>query len=150
LRNHLRDERAKAVAQKRGAGQPVASLDEADEEGAPLREPAGGSTPDAEFDRDWALTLLRRVVERLRAECAASGRGALFNHLQAFLFGDADAATHAEAALQLGMSEGAVKTAGSRLRLRYQELIRAEIRQTVDTDEEVERELRHLFAAVRA
>jgi len=150
LRNHLRDERARAIAQKRGGGQPVASLDEADEDGAPLREPSGGPVPDAEFDRDWALTLLGRVVDRLRTECAATGRAALFTHLQACLYGDADAATHAEAARRLGLSEGAVKTAGTRLRQRYQELIRAEIRQTVDTDEEVETELRHLFAAVKA
>ena len=59
-------------------------------------------------------------------------------------------ATHAEAARRLGLSEGAVKTAGTRLRQRYQELIRAEIRQTVDTEDEVEAELRDLFAAVRA
>lgn len=150
LRNHLRDGLGKASAQKRGGGHEVSSLDEAGEDGAPLWEPAGGSMPDAEFDRDWALTLLGRVVDRLRADCETSGRGALFTHLQTFLYGDADAASHTEAARRLGMSESAVKTAGTRLRQRYQELIRAEIRQTVDTDAEVEAELRDLFAAVKA
>lgn len=150
LQNHLRDQRDKACAQKRGGGLDVASLDETDEEGAPLREPVGGPAPDAAFDRDWALTLLGRVVDTLRAECAASGRGGLFAHLHSFLYGDHEAASHAEAARLLGMSEGAVKTAGTRLRQRYQELIRAEIRQTVNTDAEVEVELRDLFAAVKS
>lgn len=150
LRNHLRDQRDRSLAQKRGGGQRVASLDEADEEGTPLLDPAGGPVPDAVFDRDWALTLLGRVVDTLRAECEASGRGALFAHMESFLYGDHEAMSHAEAARRTGMTEAAVKTAGARLRRRYQELIRAEIRQTVNTESEVEAELRDLFAAVKS
>ena len=51
---------------------------------------------------------------------------------------------------ELGMSEQAVKVAVHRLRRRYQELIRAEIAQTVATTEEIDDELRDLFNAVRA
>ena len=46
-------------------------------------------------------------------------------------------------------ASAAVKTAVHRLRRRYQELLRAEVAQTVATPEEVEDELRDLFAAVR-
>ena len=49
----------------------------------------------------------------------------------------------------LGLSEPAVKTAAHRLRRRYRELLRAEVAQTVTSPEEVEDELRDLFAAVR-
>jgi hypothetical protein len=48
----------------------------------------------------------------------------------------------------LGMSEGAVKVAAHRLRLRYRELLREEIANTVTGPGEVEEELRHLFAAL--
>jgi len=44
----------------------------------------------------------------------------------------------------------AVKVAVHRLRRRYQELLRAEIAQTVASAGEVEDELRDLFAAVRS
>jgi uncharacterized protein YnzC (UPF0291/DUF896 family) len=48
------------------------------------------------------------------------------------------------------MSAEALKVAAHRLRRRYRELIRAEIAQTVTTAEEIDDELRDLFAAVRA
>ena len=48
------------------------------------------------------------------------------------------------------MSEGAVKVAAHRLRQRYRELLREEIANTVAGPEEVEEELRHLFAALSA
>jgi RNA polymerase sigma-70 factor (ECF subfamily) len=48
------------------------------------------------------------------------------------------------------MSADALKVAVHRLRRRYGELVRAEIAQTVTTAEEIEDELRDLFAAVRA
>ena len=46
------------------------------------------------------------------------------------------------------MSEGAVKVAAHRLRQRYRELLREEIANTVAGPEEVEEELRQLFAAL--
>lgn len=148
LRNHHRDLRSKAHAGKRGGGVAVASLDETDEDGSPLLQAADADAPDTEFDREWALTLLQRVAIRLRNEYEAAGKGGLFTHFQSFLYGDPDAASHAEAAARLGMSEGAVKVAGTRLRQRYQELIRTEIRQTVEADEDVEQELKELFVAL--
>jgi RNA polymerase sigma-70 factor (ECF subfamily) len=47
------------------------------------------------------------------------------------------------------MSEQAIKVAVHRLRRRYQELLRAEIAQTVATTAEIDDELRDLFKAVR-
>jgi len=37
-----------------------------------------------------------------------------------------------------------------RLRRKYRELLREQIRRTVDSPEEVEEEIRHLFAAISA
>ena len=49
---------------------------------------------------------------------------------------------------ELGLSEGAVKVAVHRLRQRYRELLREEIGRTVGTPEEIEEEIRELFAAL--
>ncbi len=51
---------------------------------------------------------------------------------------------------QLQMTEGAVKVAVHRLRNRCAELLRAEIAETVSSEEEIDDELRSLFAAVES
>jgi RNA polymerase sigma-70 factor (ECF subfamily) len=48
------------------------------------------------------------------------------------------------------MTEGAVRVAVHRLRCHYRDLVREEIAQTVDGPEDVDEELRHLFAALRS
>jgi RNA polymerase sigma-70 factor (ECF subfamily) len=50
-------------------------------------------------------------------------------------------------AAKLSMSEAAVKTAIYRMRKRYRELLRGEVAQTVANEEQIEDELRELFAA---
>ncbi len=47
------------------------------------------------------------------------------------------------------MTEGAVRVAVHRLRRRYRELLKEEIAQTVAGPDEIDEELRELFAAVR-
>ena len=46
------------------------------------------------------------------------------------------------------MSESAVKVAVHRLRQRYRELLRLEIANTVARPEQIEEEIRHLFAVL--
>ena len=83
----------------------------------------------------------------LRAEYADSGRAKLFDALKGCLAGGADAPC-AELAGQLGMTEGAVKVAVHRLRQRYRDRLRGVIADTVATAEEVDDEIRDLFAAL--
>ena len=99
------------------------------------------------FDRQWALTVLDRALDRLRGEYQRAGKGDLFDHLRPALAGDR-AAPYADLAIRLGISEGAVKVAVHRLRGRCREVVREEISQTVAGAEEVDRELRDLFAAL--
>ena len=54
----------------------------------------------------------------------------------------------AELADELGLSAEAIKVTVHRLRRRYGELLRTEIAQTVSSPEEIEDELRNLFAAL--
>jgi RNA polymerase sigma-70 factor (ECF subfamily) len=89
-----------------------------------------------------------QVLTRLQAEQEAAGKAAQFEHLRDSLMGDPAALRHAELGARLGMSDDAVKTAVSRLRRRYRELLREEIAHTVSGSAEVEEEIRHLFVVV--
>jgi RNA polymerase sigma-70 factor (ECF subfamily) len=146
--NHfLANERDRARAKKRGGGRPLLSLDSADAEGRYRAEPAENLTPEKLFERRWALALLQQVMTRLRDEFEAKGKGRLFDHLRGFLVGEKGVGYH-RAGRELGLSEGAVKVAVHRLRQRYRELLHEEIGRTVEGPDQVEEEVRELFAAL--
>jgi RNA polymerase sigma factor (sigma-70 family) len=111
-------------------------------------EPADNSTPEQCYERRWALTLLDTVLQRLRAEYEREGKKELFTALGGTLVGGRDSQPYASLAKQLNMNEGAVKVAVHRLRKRYRQLLRAEIAQTLASPEDVDEELRHLFAVL--
>lgn len=148
LNHFLSDERARACAQKRGGGQAVMSLDAQAAEGRYRLEPVDEATPEKTFERRWAQAVLEQAVARLRQEYTASGKGRLFDVLQHFQPGEQPTLSYAEAAAQLGASEGAVKTLIHRLRQRHQQLVREEIAHTVATAAEVDEELRHLILVI--
>jgi RNA polymerase sigma-70 factor (ECF subfamily) len=135
-------------AQKRGSGRPPLSLDFQAGEDRYHREPADHATPETVYERRWALAILGQALARLRQEMAGTGKERLFECLKGALAGEGLQESHARIAQELGMSEPAVKVAVHRLRRRYQELLRAEIAQTVNSPDEVEDELRDLFDAV--
>ena len=148
LRHFLANDWHRAQAQKRGGGRVPVSLDATSAETRYRMEPADQDSPDRVFERNWAVALMEQVLTRLRSEQARLGKGAQFEQLRDSLMGDPAAPRYADLGAQLGMSEDAVKTAVSRLRRRYRELLREEIAQTVTRPSEVEEEIRHLFAAL--
>ena len=85
---HLADRRDRENAAKRGGGRPQLAIDPLDAERRYAREPAHELTPERIFDRTWALTLLGRVVDRLRREYDDAGRSARFEELIAVLTRD--------------------------------------------------------------
>ena len=143
----LANERDRVRAKKRGGGRAILSLSAADAEGRYSAEPADALTPEKLFERRWAMALLQQVMTRLRDEFEAKDKGRLFDRLRGFLVGEKGAG-YRQAADELGLSEGAVKVAVHRLRQRYRELLHAEIGRTVGAPEEVEEEVRALFAAL--
>ena len=142
----LADEADRNRAQKRGGGT-VLSLEFSSGEDRYQREPAHDETPEWIFERRWALSVLDRVVERLRSEFMQHGRPEHFERLKVFLLGQSDA-PYAALAREMNTSEGALKVAIHRLRKRYRELFRLEIADTVADPGEVESELRFLAAAL--
>ncbi len=142
----LADEVDRNRAQKRGGGT-VLSLEFSSGEDRYQREPAHDETPEWIFERRWALSVLDRVVEKLRNEFVHHGRPEHFERLKVFLLGQSDA-PYAALAREMNTSEGALKVAIHRLRKRYRELFRQEIADTVADPGEVESELRFLAAAL--
>ena len=150
LKHFLANEWHKARAQKRGGGQIPIPIDMAAAETSIGFEPADTTTAEKIYERRWALTLLDRVLRRLREEFVRDGKEKLFEQLKPTLTEASRSVRYAEIAVRLGTSEGAVKVAVHRLRQRYRELLRAEIADTVAGPGEVEDELRNLFAALAA
>jgi RNA polymerase sigma-70 factor (ECF subfamily) len=145
IKNFLANARDQAQAQKRGGDRRCLSIDFASGESRLHFEPADDLTPDRVFDRQWALTLLACVMERLQAEYATLGKAAQFERLKETLTGDRERLPYAELGAELGISEEAARQAAARLRKRYRALLRQEVAQTVDEPADVDDEIRRLF-----
>ena len=150
LKYFLADERRRATAIKRGKGQTLIPLEELSTHERLDIEPADPVTAEQIYERRWASTVLERVLSRSKDEYRAAGNAALFDSLKQLLPDEPGAPSQADIAAQLGMTENAVRQAFHRFRQRYQSLLREEIADTVATPGDVEDELRHLIAVVRA
>jgi RNA polymerase sigma-70 factor (ECF subfamily) len=150
LKHFLLNERDRDQAQKRGGGRAPIPLELDTAEGRYRLEPPDTATPETIFERRWALTLLDRVLERLRREHVESERERLFEALKGFLTGQSETPKYGDVGASLGMTEGAVKVAVHRLRRRFGELLRDEIADTVADPADVEDEIRYLFKVLGA
>ena len=150
LKHFLANEWDRSQRQKRGGQIPHLSLDwQTADTQFQVADPAEPS-PDQAFDREWAMAVLTRVIERLSAECEADGRGRQFAELKLFLTAGKGELSHTNAAQALGLSAGAVRVAVHRLRKRYRQLLREEIAQTLADPAQVDEEMRALFGAFSA
>jgi RNA polymerase sigma-70 factor (ECF subfamily) len=150
LKHFLANERDRAMAIKRGEGERLIPLDELRDGERYGFEVTDTATADQIYERRWALTLLSQVVRRLAEEYRAAGNVVLFERLKALLTDEPNHPSQAQIAHELGMTENAVKQAYHRLRERYREALREEIYHTVIAPGDVEDELRHLIAVLRA
>ena len=102
------------------------------------------------YDQQWVISLLGRILKRLEAEFDRAGKGNQFEQLHGFIIGDYTGATYAQVAESLNMTEAAARKSASRMRRRYGELLREEIAKTVAGPDEVEDEIRNLFATMES
>ncbi len=147
--NHfLANEWDRAHALKRGGGEPHLPFDTVAAER--LCQVEGNSDLNAEerYERNWALQLLAQVRNRLKEEYRVAGTEARFDFLEQFLPGEDSPMTYAQAAAQLVVPEGTLKSDVHRLKQRYAQLLRKEVAHTVQDPEEVDDELRHLMAVL--
>lgn len=148
-KHFLSDARDQANAAKRGSGHAHESIEPGTDTspGLQLRD-ENTLSPEDEFDRKWAFTLLDHALAALAQEHQAAGKAPQFEVLKPWLTGDADNLSQVDAARELGMNEGAVKVAIHRLRRRFRELMKAEIARTLNDRSQVAQELECLIAAL--
>ena len=149
LKHFLVSQHRRAVTAKRGKGQQPVPLEELAAIGRADIEPADHLSADRIYERRWALTLMEHVLRRLRDEYVMAGNAELFDLLKQLLPDEPGAPSRAEIALQLGLTDNALRQAFHRFRQRYQLLLREEIGHTVAVASDVEDELRHLITVLR-
>lgn len=130
---------------KRGGGAESVSMDDED-----VAEVQDGRviSPDAAFDRQWAMTMLERSLEALRLECQVEGKGAFFYHVRPMLTGDSAYGDQGAVAATCGMSIEAFRVAVHRMKKRLRQCVKAEIAGTLDDTAEVTDEMQILFEAL--
>ncbi len=138
----------KQKAVKRGGSRKHFAFDFQQHDSTFSLEPVDTMTPERLFERRWVLVLLEQVMGRLRAEYVKVQKEHVFDRLKGSLLGAAAEESLAEIARQLGTSENAAKVAAHRLRKRYREMLRAEVAQTLADPQEIDDEIRELFAAL--
>jgi DNA-directed RNA polymerase specialized sigma24 family protein len=148
LNHYVSNVRDRDRAKKRGGSVRHVPVDGLSPEERYGREPADRWTPEKIFDRNWALTLLERVLVRVRDDWHGKGKGVVFDTLKSCLTGDDVSVSYRDVGVHLAMTEGAVKQAVHRLRRSYRDVLYDEIRHTVSHADDVEAELRYLMAAM--
>src|SRR5213076_1835423 len=150
LKHFLVSQHRRAVTVKRGKGQQPVPLEELAAIGRADFEPADHLSADRIYERRWALTLMEQVLRRLKDEYCTAGNAELFDLLKQLLPDEPGAPSRAEIAAHLGMKENAVRQALYRLCHRYQILHQCNVMQNVAIASDIEDELRHLIAVLRA
>lgn len=144
VKHFLSHQRKAARRLKRGAGMEALPLEEEACAVVDAHQPA----PDAEFDRQWAVTMLTRSLDALRLECRAQGREAFFETVKPLLMGETSHGDHTTLAEACRMNDAAFRMAVHRLKKRLRLCVKAEVAGTLDDPTMVQEEMQSLFAAL--
>jgi len=150
FQNFLAKDAERRKAQKRGGDATILSLSFDDAEGRYRLEPAEPATPQTLYERRWALTVIDRVLGRLRQEWEARKRAAEFDELKDCLLGEVPDGGYSAVAARLGLSETAVRVSVHRLRKKFQAKLKQEIADTVSDPADIDDEIRYLIRALDA
>jgi DNA-directed RNA polymerase specialized sigma24 family protein len=145
VKHFLSHQREAALRLKRGGGRELLPMD--DEEAIAVADTKRGS-PDAEFDKQWAVTVLGRALEALQQESRAQGRGEVFERVKPLLTGDCDHGEQAAIAAACGLNAASFRMAVHRLRKRLRQCVKTEVAGTLEDPAMVEEEMRALFSAL--
>ena len=148
LKHFLLSDRARSQARKRDIRLLTVFSDLESAESWCRLELMDRETPERAYDRRWALAVLDRVMNRLRAEFVRAGKVRLFDALKPHLTCEADPSSYRRLAADLDMAEGTVRVAVHRLRRRYTAVLHDEIGLTVTTPEEIADEIRYLRSVI--
>jgi DNA-directed RNA polymerase specialized sigma24 family protein len=108
------------------------------------------SPPEALFDVGWAAAIAGEALRRLRMECESKGRRRVYEVLQPYLTSDRGEICYENLSRPLGVPEPSVKSLLYHFRARYRLLLREEIAKTVESEANVDDEIRYLCATLSA
>lgn len=145
FKHFLANEYDRERAQKRGGQHETVPLNLEDAERKYNSSLVHGATPDQEYEKQWALSVLDGVVAQLTDEYAAAGKADLFTRLRVFLPGATREETYQACGTTLSLSESAVKMAVHRMRKRYRHVLRKRIADTLADPGAVDEEIRYLL-----
>lgn len=148
VQNHLISCQRADAAQKRSPQGAILSLDQLESERRFQLEPSDPDTAERGFERQWALTLIERAMDRLRTELTEKLGTNPAARLIQLLTGQAEGSSLAAVAEELGTTEAAMKVRMHRIRGRYRQLLRLEVADTVSETVDVDEELRNLMDAL--
>ena len=150
LEHWLANEFRKDRAEKRGGGVTPLSLDFVAAETEVRIDPAATAvdTPQAVFRRSWALTVIHGAFDGLRKEFVERGLPGQFDAVRSHLSAAGDRASYQQIAEKLGTSVTDVTNLLHRCRKRLKELIRAQLRETVEAEGDVDDEVKELFESL--
>lgn len=135
---------------RRGGGTTTVSFDAGMAGAESFVEPVdGGETPEAAYDRRWAMTALALALEALRRECEREGKRSLFERVSPWLLGEATHGEQVAAASELRMGISAMKVATHRMRHRMRQCLREVIAGTLRDPALVDEEMRSLMESLR-
>jgi RNA polymerase sigma-70 factor (ECF subfamily) len=151
LKHHLSHRREHEERDKRGGGVMTIPLD-AGTDTSPGLDPRDLQSlpPDREFDRQWALHVLRRATDALAAEWRADGKADEFAALQPFIGGESVHGDLATLAAARGESAATLRKTVSRMRQRFRHHVKACIAPTLPETRDTAEEMRELLAALSA
>jgi RNA polymerase sigma factor (sigma-70 family) len=153
LKNFLADTYDHEQTLKRGGGRDFLPLKEqqVDEAESLFQTHSDAIGEDRIFERSWAEALVAAGLQRLSADYKTEGKEKLFQELKIFLTGGAEPLPrYADLAERLRTIESTLRSQITRLRARYREALRAEVRRTVESEAEVDGELRELLRVLTA
>jgi len=151
MKRFLINEWKQSTAKKRGGGRQHLSINFDEGEDRYCHEPVEHTTPEDLYEKQWATTVLGRVMETLRLDYAGREMSDRYEVLKEALWWNSNESSYAILGEKLGMKKNAVKQAVFRLRKQYRTKLREEICGTLDTDDEaaVKEELQYLIRSLR-
>ncbi len=145
FRNHLQNLGEFVRAEKRGGGRVHQDIGELETLLA-----SEDRSPDALFEKAWALVVFEESLSALEAEFRDGVRRGPFEVLrELFAFGGV-VLPYPELAAKHGMTVAQLKSFVHRAKLRFRDLVRERVAATLGIEEDLDREVTHLLEAMTA
>lgn len=146
FRRYAKDEMVKLRAAKRGGDSEHISFDFSEAESWYADEKVDAETPEQLYDRQWAITVIEKALANMKAHAESQNKGKEFDLMKPLLMEETNSDDFSRIAAELGISPNAAKIQIHRLRSRFRETVRAEIRETQLEGTEEDDELRYLLS----